>query len=75
MRKQIAAANWKMNLTYQEAEKLLDEILGAKVKLRHDQLAIFAVPFPYLILANSSVAGSENYFIAAQNCSDKASGA
>jgi triosephosphate isomerase len=75
MRKQIAAANWKMNLTYQQAEKLLDEILGAKIKLSQNQLAIFAVPFPYLILANSSVAGSENYFIAAQNCYDKASGA
>jgi len=75
MRKQIAAANWKMNLTYQQAEKLLDEVLGAKLRLTENQLAIFAVPFPYLILANSSVAGSDNYFIAAQNCYDKVSGA
>ena len=75
MRKQIAAANWKMNLTYQQAEKLLDEILGAKIKLTENQLTIFAVPFPYLILANSSVSGSENYFIAAQNCNDKLNGA
>ena len=75
MRKQIAAANWKMNLTYQEAEILLDEILGAKVKLTEHQIAIFAIPFPYLILANSAVSGSENYFIAAQNCNDKISGA
>jgi triosephosphate isomerase len=75
MRKQIAAANWKMNLTYQQAEKLLDEILSARIKLTKDQLTIFAVPFPYLILSNSEVAGSENYFIAAQNCYDKISGA
>jgi triosephosphate isomerase len=75
MRKQIAAANWKMNLTYQQAEKLLDEILGAKIKLTENQLTIFAVPFPYLILANSSVSGSKNYFIAAQNCNDKVNGA
>ena len=75
MRKQIAAANWKMNLSYQQAEKLLDEILGAKIKLATNQITIFAVPFPYLILANSSVSGSENYFIAAQNCYDKISGA
>ena len=27
MRKQIAAANWKMNCTYQQAEKLLVDIL------------------------------------------------
>jgi triosephosphate isomerase len=75
MRKQIAAANWKMNLTYQQAEKLLDEILGAKIKLTENQLAIFAAPFPYLILANSAVSGSQNYFIAAQNCNDKLNGA
>jgi triosephosphate isomerase len=75
MRKQIAAANWKMNLTYQKAEKLLDDILSARIKLAPNQLTIFAVPFPYLILANSEVSGSENYFIAAQNCYDKKSGA
>src|SRR5215212_1484430 len=75
MRKQIAAANWKMNLTYQQAEKLLDEILGAKIGLTENQLTIFAVPFPYLVLANSEVANAPNYFIAAQNCYNKASGA
>lgn len=75
MRKQIAAANWKMNLTYQQAEKLLDDILDAKVGLSGDQLAIFAVPFPYLVLANSEVANTPNYFIAAQNCYTKANGA
>lgn len=31
MRKQIAAANWKMNCTFQQGEKLLDEILGAEI--------------------------------------------
>src|SRR6476661_723468 len=55
MRKQIAAANWKMNLTYQQV--------------------LFGVPFPYLIMANSEVADDTNYSIAAQNCSDKKSGA
>ena len=31
MRKQIAAANWKMNLTFQQGEKLLDDILAAGI--------------------------------------------
>jgi triosephosphate isomerase (TIM) len=75
MRKQIAAANWKMNLTYQQAEKLLDDILEAKIELSKNQLVVFAVPFPYLVLANSEVANTPNYFIAAQNCYTKASGA
>ncbi len=33
MRKQIAAANWKMNLTYQDGEKLLDDILDAWLRI------------------------------------------
>lgn len=75
MRKQIAAANWKMNLTYQQGEKLLDEILHEKIELTHEQQVIFAVPFPYLIMAKSAVANERNYFIAAQNCHHKKSGA
>lgn len=75
MRKQIAAANWKMNLTYQQGEKLLDEILDAKIELTANQQVIFAVPFPYLIMAKSEVAEENGYAIAAQNCSDKQSGA
>ncbi len=75
MRKQIAAANWKMNLTYQQGEKLLDDILKAKTPLESHQQVIFTVPFPYLILANSEVANETNYAVAAQNCYHKKSGA
>jgi triosephosphate isomerase (TIM) len=75
MRKQIAAANWKMNLTHQQGEQLLDEVLKAKIRLEDHQYALFAVPFPYLIMANNKVAGQKNYFIAAQNCFTKKSGA
>jgi triosephosphate isomerase len=75
MRKQIAAANWKMNLTYQQAEKLLDEILGAEISLLDHQQTIFAVPAPYLIMARSEVSEEKNYFVAAQNIYHKKSGA
>jgi triosephosphate isomerase len=75
MRKQIAAANWKMNLTYQQGEKLLNDILQAQIQLQEHQQVIFAVPFPYLIMAKSGVADDRGYSIAAQNCSDKKSGA
>lgn len=75
MRKQIAAANWKMNMTYQQGEKLLDEIMQAKIQLDFHQQVIFAVPFPYLIMATSGVADDMNYAVAAQNCSDKKNGA
>ena len=75
MRKQIAAANWKMNCTYQQAEKLLDEVLQSEIILSYGSEVIFAVPFPYLIMANSEVADEPNYSVAAQNCHQKKSGA
>jgi triosephosphate isomerase len=75
MRKQFAAANWKMNCTYQQAEKLLNEVLQSEVNLSYGSEVIFAVPYPYLIMANSEVADEPNYSVAAQNCHQKKSGA
>jgi len=75
MRKQIAAANWKMNLTYQQGEELLDTILKGNIQLADHQQAVFAVPFPYLIMARTKLAGMKNYAAAAQNCSDQPAGA
>jgi triosephosphate isomerase len=75
MRKQIAAANWKMNLTWQQAEKLLDELIATPHDLQEDQLAIFAVPSPYLALANTKLGKKKNVYVAAQNCYSKRSGA
>lgn len=75
MRNQIAAANWKMNLTFQQGEKLLDEILDARIKLKNHQKVIFAVPAPYLTMARSAVQEEKNYYAAAQNCYHKKAGA
>jgi triosephosphate isomerase len=75
MRKQIAAANWKMNLTFQQGEKLLDDILKADIKLKEYQQAVFAVPFPYLLMARSEVEEQRNYYVAAQNCYHRKNGA
>ncbi|MFI5185952.1 MAG: triose-phosphate isomerase [Chitinophagales bacterium] len=75
MRKQIAAANWKMNLTFHKGEKLLDDVLNAKIRLKEYQQAIFAVPFPYLLMTRSEVEDEKNYHVAAQNCYYKKNGA
>jgi triosephosphate isomerase len=75
MRTQIAAANWKMNLTFQQATKLLDDVLAAEINLKDHQKVLFAVPFPYLTMARSEVAEEKNYYAAAQNCYGKKSGA
>jgi len=75
MRKQIAAANWKMNLSFQQAEALLNDVLDSSPQLTPNQQVIFSVPFPYLVMASSRVADEIGCFIAAQNCSDKKAGA
>ena len=75
MRKQIAAANWKMNLTFEKGQTLLKEIIDAETSPSQHQLAILAVPFPYLIMAKEALKGKQGFFIAAQNCSDKKNGA
>ena len=75
MRKQIAAANWKMNLTLQQAEKLIDELIATPHQLNENQEAVFGIPFPYLINVKTKLAGKKNVFIAAQNCYNKKSGA
>lgn len=75
MRKQIAAANWKMNCTLDQAQNLLKEISGADVRLEDHQVAVFAVPFPYLTISSEKLGSKKNYFVAAQNCYQKTSGA
>jgi triosephosphate isomerase len=74
-RKQIAAANWKMNLTFQQAETLVSELLAAGPRVDDNHIAVLGVPFPYLLGVKQQLAGKANMYIAAQNCYDKKSGA
>lgn len=64
-----------MNLSFQQAEKLLDDVLNARIALAEHRHVIFAVPFPYLILTRSEVEEEINYHASAQNCYHKKSGA
>ena len=75
MRKQIAAANWKMNLSIEEALKLSDELLATNHTLKAHQQVIIAVPFPYLLPVKEKFAGKEQVFVAAQNCAATKNGA
>lgn len=75
MRKQIAAANWKMNLTLAQGNALVNDIVKASLTLDENHIAVFAVPFPYLIHIKEQLAGKTNVFVAAQNCYSKKSGA
>ena len=75
MRKQIAAANWKMNLNQQEAQDLLKNILDKLPKLTDNQQVVFSVPAIYLSNAVQQIGGISNVFIAAQNCHQNTNGA
>jgi triosephosphate isomerase len=75
MRKKIAAANWKMNLTWQEGVQLLETISNNNPVVSAEKQILIAVPFPYLTEAVTKVKGKEGIAIAAQNCHHKESGA
>jgi triosephosphate isomerase len=75
MRKQIAAANWKMNCTLQQANDLLDGLIKENISISPDREVIVAVPFPYLMMAKEKLKNSIGFKVAAQNCYTKSSGA
>lgn len=75
MRKQIAAANWKMNLTLQEGEALLDSIMQQVGHITDSRTVVFAVPAPYLKMAKDKIADQPHIHVAAQNVYTKKSGA
>jgi triosephosphate isomerase len=74
MRTKIIAGNWKMNLDYSQAMSLVNGIM----QMTDDNMKtriVLAPPFPFLALVEMQVKIRKNIFIAAQNCSDKSSGA
>ncbi len=75
MRNQIAAANWKMNLSYPEADSLFTDVLSLTDRLGDKQRVVFAVPAPYLDMAVGHIADKFHMYVAAQNCHSKKSGA
>lgn len=74
MRKQIAAANWKMNLSLEEGNHLLDDIIRGSYSLHENRQVVFAVPFPYLVPFRPKMK-SPFMHLAAQDCSARNNGA
>jgi triosephosphate isomerase len=75
MRKKIAAANWKMNLTLQQGEELVDALVNAGLSVQSNQQVLLAVPFPYLTSIKNKLAGVKGFAVSAQNCHHLKSGA
>ena len=76
MRKHIVAGNWKMNLTFNEADELLDDLMTEleKVELPRDEQVVVCPPFPYIEMA-SDYANDSYFQVGAQNVSDRDKGA
>ncbi len=74
MRKKIVAGNWKMNLTFNEAEDLLDEIVDLLEEETIEAQVIVCPPYPYLEMA-SDIAKESKFFVGAQNISPFEAGA
>lgn len=74
MRRNIVAGNWKMNKTLQEGVALANELKDALSGVKANCEVIVAPPFIHLASVAEAVKGSV-VKVAAQNCSDKESGA
>lgn len=76
MRKKIVAGNWKMNMTFDEGQKLTSEIVNMyKDEAVKDVIAILNPPFPHLHPVKKLIGSVEGIALGAQNCSDKDGGA
>lgn len=76
MRAKIAAGNWKMNKTLEEAQTLASEIMGMVAdEVKGDVKIIFCTPFPYLPVIKNLLGSNSKIALGAQNCSEHESGA
>ena len=74
MRKKIVAGNWKMNNDLVAGKNLAQAVLDKATGNEEAQI-VLGTPFIHLTTLADSIAGNKGIEIAAQNCSDKASGA
>ena len=75
MRKQIAAANWKMNLNAKSAAELVDSLLMNSPEVKDNHLVILGAPSLFLEDVNRQVQNNDKFFVAAQDCSANKDGA
>ncbi len=76
MRQKIAAGNWKMHTSLEEALRLTSEIVNmAGDEVGNDVNIILNPPFPYLSEVKRLLSGNQGISLGAQNCHQEASGA
>ncbi|MCP4551586.1 MAG: triose-phosphate isomerase [Bacteroidetes bacterium] len=75
MRKYIVAGNWKMNLSFDDAEELIESLIDLKKGDELEGLLMIVCPsFPYLELA-TDFTDEVDIYIGSQNVSNKENGA
>jgi triosephosphate isomerase (TIM) len=72
-RKKIVAGNWKMNLTMQDAQTLVDDIL--KIETAPSVIKILFPPFPFIKDLADKLNADSGFYVGAQNCHALVSGA
>jgi triosephosphate isomerase (TIM) len=76
MRKKIVAGNWKMNLSFEDGQKLTSEIVNMyRDEAIQDVIAVLNPPFPHMYPVKKLMGDTPGLALGAQNCSDKESGA
>lgn len=75
MRKNIVAANWKMNLNLEEGKQLVEGILAGLPALSEQNQVVIAPPYVHLAQTAAQLRGKAYIYLAAQNCNAEASGA
>jgi triosephosphate isomerase len=76
MRKKIVAGNWKMNLSFEDGQKLTSEIVNMyRDEAIQDVIAVLNPPFPHLYPVKKLMGDTPGLALGAQNCSDKEAGA
>ena len=70
MRSKIVAGNWKMNLTFDEADELVNDMLD-RLEEEHELKCevIVCPPFPYLEMLTDMEFEEQKFNVGAQNCS------
>jgi triosephosphate isomerase len=75
MRRQIAAANWKMNLSFDEAQSLVNALMSEPYSLAPNRAVLLAVPAPYLLSIKEMIDKVDHFHVCAQNCAATSNGA
>ncbi len=76
MRKKIVAGNWKMNMTFDEGQKLTSEIVNMyKDEAVKGVIAVLNAPFPHIFPVKKLIGNTDGVALGSQNCSDKEAGA